>query len=307
MLILGATGLVVHARLSVLLFGAGEAAYMLGACVLLVLAAERWLLAILAPGVAGSVAFLALGRPPALDHLAWGALAVTAVLAVAAALVVTWVHGRGSGPLLVAAELRGAAPAALFGLLAAGLLAYPVVSGVHGPGAPRGPGQHAGVNVGALLATLPLSLSMGAAEWSLLRYRRRTRQLLRSTQDLGAFRRRSRLVLLTDMSQYMLAAVALTVLASWVAVTVGLVVPAAILLPELAVYLALGGAMFLALTLQAVGARAVPLAACAGALAFELAWPGLGLTGQLVACGGLLVVLGGYAVRELAMAVRHAF
>jgi hypothetical protein len=148
---------------------------------------------------------------------------------------------------------------------------------------------------------------MGAAEWSLLRYRRRTRQLLRSTQDLGAFRRRSRLVLLTALSQYMLAAVALTILASWVAVTVGLVVPAAILLPELAVYLALGGAMFLALTLQAVGARAVPLVACAGALAFELAWPGLGLTGQLVACGGLLVVLGGYAVRELAMAVRHAF
>ena len=47
----------------VLLFGAGEGAYMLGACVLMVLGAERWLLAALAPGVLGSAVFLVLGRP----------------------------------------------------------------------------------------------------------------------------------------------------------------------------------------------------------------------------------------------------
>ncbi len=49
------------------------------------------------------------------------------------------------------------------------------------------------------------------------------------------------------------------------------------LLPELGVYLALGGAMFLALALQALGMRAVPLVACAAALAFEMAWRELGL------------------------------
>ena len=59
-----------------------------------------------------------------------------------------------------------------------------MVSGVHGRG---------GINVGALLATLPLSLSMGAAEWSLLRYRRRVRDVLRSTRDLRTFGRQARL------------------------------------------------------------------------------------------------------------------
>jgi hypothetical protein len=180
-LIMSGTAMLVHARLPVLLFGLAEGAYMLGACVLLVLGAERWLLAVLAPGVLGSAAFLALGRPPNLQHASWIALAATPVLAVVAALVCTR-GGRGAaGRLVVAAELRAAAPAAVFGLLAAGLLAFPVIAGANG---------HGGVNVGALLATLPLSLSMGAAEWSLLAYRRRTRDLLRSTHDLRALDRR---------------------------------------------------------------------------------------------------------------------
>ena len=54
--ILAGAMLMLHARPPVALFGAGEAAYMLGACVLLVLGAERWLLLILLPGVLGSVA-----------------------------------------------------------------------------------------------------------------------------------------------------------------------------------------------------------------------------------------------------------
>jgi hypothetical protein len=297
-LIMAGAAAVVHARLPVLIFGAAEGAYMLGACVLLVLGAEKWLLAVLAPGVLGSAAFLALGRPPGLEHAAWAALGVTPVLAIVAALVCTRGSRPAGGRLFVAAELRDAAPAAAFGLVAAGLLAFPVIAGVHG---------HGGLNVGALLATLPLSLSMGAAEWSLLAYRRRTRELLRSSHDLRGFGRRSRLVLLRALGQYLLAATALTALAAWIAIAIGLVVPNGLLLPELGVYLALGCAMFLALTLAALGARAIPLLACAAALAFEIAWRDLGLTAQLAACVGLLFVLGGYATRVLAMAVRHAF
>jgi hypothetical protein len=269
-LIMSGRALLVHAQLPVLLFGLAEGAYMLGACVLLVLGAEKWLLAVLAPGVLGSAAFLALGRPPNLQHASWVALAATPVLAVVAALVCTR-GGRGAaGRLVAAAELRAAAPAAVFGLLAAGLLAFPVIAGANG---------HGGVNVGALLATLPLSLSMGAAEWSLAR----------------------------AVGQYLLAAVVLTMIATWIAVAAGLVQPARLLLPELAVYLALGCAMFLALALQALGVRAVALIACAGALAFEIAWRELGVVSQLAACIGLLIVLGGYATRVLSMAVRHAF
>ena len=166
-------------------------------------------------------------------------------------------------------ELVGALPAAAFGLLAAGLLAFPVVSGVHGRG---------GINIGALLATLPLSLSMGAAEWCLLRYRRQTREALRTTRDLKTFGRRARLALLAAVAQYLAAAIALTAVATWIAFTTGLVHPGAHLIyPELVVYLALGSAMFIALALQALGVRAVPVVACAVALAFELTWHELGI------------------------------
>jgi hypothetical protein len=215
-----------------------------------------------------------------------------------AALAATARPGPRAGHLIVAAELRDAAPAAAFGLVAAGLLAFPVVAGAHG---------HGGINVGALLATLPLSLSMGAAEWCLLRYRRRTRDLLRTTQDLRVFGRRARLTLATAVAQYVLAAVILTAIATWIAVSAGLVQPNRLLVPELIVYLALGAAMFVALTLQALGVRAVPIVACAAALAFELTWRDLGLPVQLAACVGLLIVLGGYAIKVLAMAVRHVF
>lgn len=297
-LAMAGVAVVAHARLPVLIFGAGEGAYMLGACVLLVLGAERWLLPVLAPGVAGSTVFLALGRPPALQHIAWYALAATAVLALVAAMLVTRSSRRAPGRLFVAAELRNAAPAAAFGLVAAGLLAFPVIAGADG---------HGGINVGALLATLPLSLSMGAAEWCLLAYRRRTRQLLRTTQDLRVFARGARLVLGLAVAQYLLATIALTAAASWIAISTGLVTPGPGLMAELGVYLALGCAMFLALALQALGIRAVPLVASAAALAFELAWRELGLVSQLAACVGLLVVLGAYAAVALGAAVRHAF
>jgi len=294
--------MVLGARPPVALFGAGESAYMLGACVLLVLGAERWLLVILVPGVLGSSLFLALGRPHNLDHASWAALAATAALAVGVAILATR-GGQGQAddrpPLVTAKELRNALPAAAFGLLAAGLLAFPVISGVHGRG---------GINVGALLATLPLSLSMGVAEWCLLRYRRRTREALRTTSDVKAFGRRARLALVAAVAQYLAAAIALTAGATWIAFRTGLVHPGAPLIyPELVVYLALGSAMFVALALQALGLRAVPVAACAAALAFELTWHDLGLIVQLAACVGLLLVLGGYALSVLAAAMRHAF
>jgi hypothetical protein len=301
--IMAGTALLLHARLSLFIFGVGEGAYMLGACVLLVLGSEKWLLAALAPGIVGSVAFLALGRPPGLEHAAWASLALPPVLAVAAALVATRtpggpLAGLASRSLVVPAELRGAVPAAAFGLVAAGLLAYPVVTAVPG---------HPGVNAGALLASLPLSLSMGAAEWSMLAYRRRTRSLLRSSTDLRAFGRRSRLMLAVAVGQYLAAAAVLTAATALIATRTGLVTASGVLVPELIVYLILGAALFLALALQALGLRAVPLVACAGALAFEMAWPQLGLAVQLAAVIGLFAVLAAYAGRSLALAMRHAF
>ena len=128
-LVMASTAVVAHANLAVIMFCLGQGAYMLGACVLLVLGSERLLFAALAPGVLGSAMFMLLGRPPQLDHVVWAALAATPLLALALAVV------RSSRPrppacrVFVPAELWSALPTAGFGLVAAGLLAYPVVAG----------------------------------------------------------------------------------------------------------------------------------------------------------------------------------
>jgi ABC-type multidrug transport system fused ATPase/permease subunit len=341
-LAMAVTGLAAHARVSGLIFGLGLGAYMLGATVLMVFGAERLLLIVLAPGVLGSTAFLLLGRPAHLEHIAWAALAATPLLALGLASVrvgreadfhrlrgrrsrrgrrgrrgrrrVRGVSGlrflRGTrrsrhaqpgpaaGRLFVASELRGALPSAGFGLVAAGLLVFPVAAGLPG---------HGGANTGALLASLPLALSMGAAESALIWFRRRTQRLLRSTRSLSAFAARARLALFAALLQYLTAAVLLTAAVIAVASATRLIHPHWAVVPEIAAYLALGGAMFLALLLQAFGSRTFPLIACVVALAFEVLWRDLGVLGQIVACTELLVVLAGYAVLMLGKAVLHAF
>jgi ABC-type multidrug transport system fused ATPase/permease subunit len=344
-LAMAATGLVAHARVSGLIFGLGLGAYMLGATVLMVFGAERLLLIVLAPGVLGSIAFLLLGRPAHLEYTAWAALAATPLLALGLASVradreadfrglrgrrnrrnrrsrrgrrgrrrVRGVSGlrflRGArrsrhaqsspaaGRLFVASELRGALPSAGFGLVAAGLLVLPVAAGLPG---------HRGPNTGALLASLPLALSMGGAESALIWFRRRTQRLLRSTRSLPAFAARARLALFAALLQYLTAAVLLTAAVIAVASATRLIHPHWAVVPEIAAYLALGGAMFLALLLQAFGSRTFPLIACVVTLAFELLWRDLGVLGQIVACTELLVVLAGYAVLMLGKAVLHAF
>jgi hypothetical protein len=295
-LVMTGTAVILHAHLAVTMFCAGQGAYMLGACVLLVLGAERQLFAALVPGVLGSAGFMLLGRPPGLEHWAWAALAATPLLALALAVVRTSRPRPPACRVFVAAELRSALPAAGFGLVAAGLLAFPVVAGA---------GGHGRVNTGALLAAVPLSLSMGAAEWSLLWYRRRMQRELRTSRDLREFGLRARLVLAAALLQYLGGAVALTAIAVAIAAGAGLVHSDQTILPELAVYLALGGAMFTALLLQAFGDFAFPLAACAVALAAELVFRRYGAVSQLVACAGLLAVLSDYASAVLGRTARH--
>ena len=292
------TGRLAHVPAPALAFGAGEGVYMLGAGVLLVLGAELWLLLALAPGVASSAVFLALGRPPQLEHLTWGALAATPLLALLIAAVRTRGAGRREGSLFARHEWLGAIPAVAFGMVAAGLLIFPVAAGPHG---------HGGVNVGALLAALPLSLSMGAAEACLLWYRRRTQRLLRTTREISAFGLKARLLLLRAAGMYLGAVAALMAATVGVAAEAGLARPHLAYLPQLAAYLALAGAMFLALMIQAFGMRIFPVVACGAALAFEIVFHDLGVLAQIVACTGLLAGVGGFAAVALAQAVRHAY
>jgi hypothetical protein len=295
---LAVTGRVVHAPPSALLFGLGEGVYMLGAGTLMVLGAEAWLLVALAPGVLYSATFLGLGRPADLQHVAWGTMATTPLLALALAVIYTQRTGPVTGRLFDREEWLGTLPAIGFGLVAAGLLIFPVAAGPHG---------HGGINVAALLAGLPLSLSMGAAEVSLLWYRRRSQRLLRSTRQMRGFGLRARLILVAAVLQYVAAAALLTLLAVVIAGKTGLAHPNLTFLPQLGAYGALGAAMFIALTLQALGSRIFPLVACAVALAVEIIFRGLGVTAQIVACTWLLVVVGGFALIVLGRAVRHAY
>jgi hypothetical protein len=291
-----------------LVFGFGLGAYMLGATVLLILGAERLLFVVLAPGVLGSTAFLLLGRPPQLEHAAWAALAATPLLAVGLAVARTsggtsrrhegqpW-DDKPAGRLVTPDDLIEALPSAGFGLVAAGLVVFPVVAGTHGDG---------GVNTGALLASLPLTLSMGAAEWMLIWYRRRSQRLLRRTRELRRFAIRARLLLFAALLQYLTAAAVLIAAVVAIAVRTELVHPQWSALPQIVAYLMLGGGLFLALLLQAFGSRTFPLIACALALAFEIAYRGLGASGQILACAELLVVLAGYGALVLGRAVHHA-
>jgi hypothetical protein len=298
--------LVLPVRVPALIFCAGLGMYMLGGSVLMVLGGERLLLAAASPGVLGAAVFLAVGKPPPLEPVAWGMLAATPLLALILATARTTLgagFGRGpgrqsragtaAGPLLTAAELRGALPSASFGLVAAGLLVFPVTQ-VHG-----------GAATGALYVSLPLALSMGGAEWALVEFRRRTQRQLRSTRLLAAFAARARAALLTALLQYLACAVVLTVAVTAVAGLTGLMHLQVAALPQIAAYLVLGGAMFVALLLQAFGSGIVPPAACAVALAAEIACRRWGVTGQLVIITALLIALTGYAATVLGSAIRH--
>src|SRR5262249_44545981 len=105
---------------------------------------------------------------------------------------------------------------------------------------------------------------------------------------------------------YVAAAAVLIAVAVWLVGATGLAHPHRSDLPELAAYLVLAAAMFLALLLQAFGSRIFPLVAGAAALAFETVARPVGVFAQIVAGTELLVVIGGYALVVLGRAVRHA-
>lgn len=290
------TALVTHAEAGVWAFALGEGAYMAGASILLTLGHDKALLATLAPGTVAGVLFLASARPADTSAVTWVLLAMTPASAVAVAAVRT--RHQGPRPRLRPAELSAALPAAGFGLVAASLLTLPIIAGAHGRGGP---------NPGAVLAAVPISLSMGVGEWRLLWFRRRGQALLRNTVEPRRFAFRARAALVLATGEYAVAAAALLAGAAAIAQGAGLlrVTPGVAL--ELAGYLLLATAMFLALTLQALGARAVPLAVGAAAAGGELVCLRLGVAALLATASLFLVALAAYGLQQLGRATRHGF
>ena len=243
---------------AVLAFAAAQGVYLLAATVLLVLKAERWVFVALAPGALASVAYLVAGRPSSVDGVLWLPLVVSALLACAFAVVLTRTSGPRARLTPSRTELRGALAQAQFGLAAAGLLAFPV--------AVVGFGAGSAVSAVAVL-TLPLSLSMGAAEWSLYRYRRDVHALLQRCRTVGEFGPGARTVLLGAVLRYL--GVAAVLIAATVVVLHGSLADPWSAVRLCLSYLALGGALFVALLLQALGGGAGTGLACGAALVLE--------------------------------------
>lgn len=283
-----------------LLVAGGQGTYLIGATVLLVCGQRHWLLLCLAPGVAAGTAYLVLGQPGGFAVVVWWSLVATILATLVTGGLCTARPGPGGAWLPHGYELRGAISYALFGLAAAGLLSYPVVAGAL-------TGVHS--DLAALLAT-PLCLSMGAAEWCLYWYRGRTDQLLRRTDDTRQFALAARRVLIATTARYLVAAaVLITVMAIIVAVA-DRRPPRWTTVVDCLAFLALGGALFVGLLLQAFGGDLVTPLACAAAVVVELVvaltTPVPPLAAQLVAGTVLTAALLVHASTVLSRATRHA-
>lgn len=296
------TGLVLGVPPGVLLVAAAQVIYLLAATVALVLGWEWWLLAALAPGVVAASIGLAVGGTAVLS----APVVIAAATTVVACVVVAGFATRGVRPgAPTRAELWMAAPHALFGVAIGALLLYVPVSRSLLAVPTVDDDTTAGLAGAGLAAFLPLSLSMGLAEWLLVRYRTWTHRALQEAGTLDGFAVRAGAALGAAVVGYIVAlAVAYTI----AAVVVGQVTHHRVNAVAMLGYLALGGALFLALTLVTFRMRIVAVATCAAAAAAEL----LCLDGryepellQLGATTLLSVGLFGYAIFALGRATRH--
>ncbi|MEV4428716.1 hypothetical protein AB0K23_25715 [Streptomyces sp. NPDC049602] len=244
-------------------FAAGQSLYLAAATVLLVLGRERALLGALLP-LAGAVPAFRWDLPDALRAgLLLASLTASVVLA---ALVLRpgarrGAAGRGGPPR--AASL----PYGLFGL-GSGLLVL-----------------HSGVGdtlVGGAGAVIALTLSMGPAEWLLLRFRGGSLTRLRTLTTAREFRRAVTGTLVVCLGGYLtvLLALALAATLAWP----GAPWPT---LPRLVTLLLIGTVLWLGLLLQAFGAVLSAATVCLLAAAAQTVEPAAGP----VAAGGAAAVL----------------
>lgn len=307
---LSASGLVLvgWVPLTIAVIAAAQAMYLVAATVLLVCERE-WLLALaLAPGtvVVGSRLLSEVSEAvPRVPDLA-------AVVAAAGTVLVTIVsagratRGVGGDPL-VWDEFVAATSQGFFGLLVAGLLVFvPVACGYLGTadggaagGGAAGGGAAAGDDMAGVIAlSVPLTLSMGPAEWIMFGFRAVTYRWLQRVHSLGAFRWRSAVAFTVAVVGY------LAVLAAGLAVTAWLVPSSA---RAICGCLALGGALFVALLLIGCGVRVPVLVICGVALVAEYAAVSrLGAVDtQLAVAATVLFVLFAWALVVFTHATRH--
>lgn len=225
---------------------AGQLVFVLAATLLIVQGLDLLLVACVVPGTAaaGVVLLLSPGAPTA--HVAYvvaaiGTVALAAAAAVAAGARVTLHPLRLLDGGLGSDELHVAGTAAVHGLGLTALAAGPLAAVAAGRTS-LSPGDLA-------LASLPLTATLGTAEYLLHRARRRSLEEMVLARDLLTFRRASGVELRGMLARHLLGTAA-------VGVVVLLVAPAgarAALGVVTATYAVLAGALLLATTLMSLG------------------------------------------------------
>ncbi|MDJ0344968.1 hypothetical protein QMK19_31000 [Streptomyces sp. H10-C2] len=226
-------------------FAVGQSGYLAAATALLVLGRERDLLLALAPTTAGAAALL-MGDLPA-----WARACLVITTPVAALLIAGRQIVRGMrtppepgepAPPPVAASV----PYGLYGLASAVLVLV--------------------LALDAGVSAVSLTLSMGAAEWLLYRFRGRGVAALRRSTDAAGFQARAALALLGCLTGYL---VVLGVLETALTrLWPGAPAPGPL---RLCVLLALGAVLWLSLLLQAFGAAWPAAVVCIAAAVPEVA------------------------------------
>jgi hypothetical protein len=160
--------------------------------------------------------------------------------------------------------------------------------------------------VGAgLAALLPLSLSMGPAEWLLYTYRSAMHRAMQRSHTLGTFARRAGVALLGTTAGYVAA---LLVVSAIGAVLVARLSDDRMSVAQASGSAVLGGALFVALLLMSFGIRLPVIAACLLALVLEAVLLVGGASPEHVQTGTvstLFVTLLAAALVALSRATRH--
>jgi hypothetical protein len=283
--------------LGLTLVATGLAIYVVAATALVFVEADLWLGAMMAPGAAA----VAVNR---LEHPAWLPWhTVVGVMTAGVALVVIAAFWKTRGGVRAGAaptgrEARRAVPYVVYGALAGSLVAAPLVGSLL---------ASAGASTLFAAGMVPLTLSMGFAEFELRRHEARTRRALARELDLGAFGWVTARSLGAAWLRYLTATTLLGLL-TLVALTLsGHSVADPLML--MAGYTFLGCALFLGLVTSAAGgvrtvavSFAVALAVFAAAVAVGAASTEAAFT---LAAGGLLLAVGLDALRDARNVVNH--
>ncbi|MBB1261190.1 hypothetical protein [Streptomyces alkaliterrae] len=282
-------------------FCVGQAGYLAGATVLLVLGHERALLAALLPVTAGGVLSALRDLPDAWRAALLGAsLAAVLVLAVLTVLAELGSAEAESAPRYpsLAPPLWSSVPYGLLGLGVGVLVMLAILADVL---------RDAALGSIAAPTALALSLSMGPAEYLLGRFRHRTLGRLRDLTGFAGFRT----TVAVELARGMLCYLALLLPLAWLGSLAWPYAPGAE--PgRLLLLLLLGATLWAALLLQAFGRIWAAVTACGLAAGAELAGLLLpvfttvdALAVQLAVCGATALVLPPLAWALLGRATAH--